>query len=66
MYGKTKAMPRVVVLPRRRRNDVGYMLIAGSESFGPFKSEAQAALFATVRWPKDEPAWHIERRSEKR
>ncbi len=63
MYEKTKAMPRVVVLPRRRKDiDVRYMLITAGARFGPFKSEAQAVLFAAVRWPKRVPAWHIEKR----
>jgi hypothetical protein len=67
MVPKSKAMPRVVVLPRRRKTiDVRYMLITGTTSFGPFRSEAQAALFATVRWPRHAPDWHIERRGAQR
>jgi hypothetical protein len=60
---KTKSKPHVVVrLPRRRQIHVCYTLIVSSgETFGPFKSEQQAVLFAAVRWPKDVPAWHIEK-----
>ncbi len=66
MVPKSKAMPRVVVLPRRRKTiDVRYMLITAGAQFGPFRSEAQAALFATVRWPRQGPDWHIARAAPK-
>jgi len=58
--------PEVVRVPRRRQIDVSYMLITARDKFGPFKSEQQAVMFAAIRWPKQVPAWHIERRSEKR
>ena len=64
MYAKLKPIrtPEVVRLPRKPKIAVSYRLIvANGEQFGPFKSEAQAILFAAVRWPRHVPAWHIER-----
>ena len=62
----TQRPPQVVRLPRRQQKKmhVCYTLIVSSgETFGPFKSEAQAMMFAAVRWPREAPAWHIERHS---
>lgn len=61
MLPKSNRSPVVVRLPRRRQIDVHYMLITAGERFGPFKTEAQAAMFAAIRWPKQVPAWHIEK-----
>ena len=59
--------PHVVRLPRKQKQKkmhVSYTLIVSSgETFGPFKSESQAMMFAAVRWPGKVPAWHIEKHS---
>ncbi len=66
MFPKTNRVPDVVRLPRRKPIDVQYMLITAGMRFGPFRTEAQAEMFAAVRWPKDVPAWHIEKRGVER
>jgi hypothetical protein len=67
MYPKKfNRSPVVVRLPRRQPIALRYMLVASGESFGPFKTEAQAAMFAAIRWPKEVPAWHIEKHGYER
>jgi hypothetical protein len=66
MFPKTNRSPVVLRLPRRKPIALRFMLVAGIESFGPFKTEAQAMIFAAVRWPKEVPAWHIEKHGVER